>query len=89
VDYLRFLDQAYGSVRELEYQLSLAARLGFLADESAATLDPMCQETGKVLHGLIRSMRSVSRPAQTDPRPKAAPLEAPKDYSNPGNGAYR
>jgi len=64
VDYLRFLDTAYGSVRELEYQLSLAARLGFLADESTARLGPMCQEAGKVLHGLIRSMRSVFRPTQ-------------------------
>jgi four helix bundle protein len=29
-DYLRFLDISYGSVRELEYQTSLAARLGFM-----------------------------------------------------------
>ena len=60
VDYLRFLDIAYGSVRELEYQISLAARLGILVD-SPTPLGPMCQETGKVLHGLICSMRSMSR----------------------------
>ena len=29
-DYLRFLDMAYGSVREVEYQISLASRLGYL-----------------------------------------------------------
>jgi len=61
VDYLRFLDTAYGSVRELEYQLSLATRLGLLADTAASNLRPMCEETGKVLHGLIRSMRQPSR----------------------------
>src|SRR6266849_2034886 len=60
VDYLRFLDTAYGSVRELEYQLSLATRLGLLADTAASNLHPMCEETGKVLPGLIRSMRHPS-----------------------------
>jgi four helix bundle protein len=33
-DYLRFLDMAYGSAREVEYQLSLAFRLGYLSQES-------------------------------------------------------
>jgi four helix bundle protein len=57
-DYLRFLDVAYGSTRELEYQISIAARLGFLNQEDSANLNSLCEETGKVLHGLIRSMRS-------------------------------
>lgn len=60
VDYLRFLDTAYGSARELEYQLTLAMRLGLLVDEPGSKLGPMCRETGKVLHGLIRSMRPAS-----------------------------
>ena len=29
-DYIRFLDMAYGSSRELQYQVSLARRLGYL-----------------------------------------------------------
>ena len=57
-DYLRFLDIAYGSTRELEYQISVAARLEFLNQEDSANLSGLCEETGKVLHGLIRSMRS-------------------------------
>jgi four helix bundle protein len=57
-DFVRFLDIAYGSTRELEYQISLALRLGFLHDERHASLVAHCVETSKVLHGLIRSLRS-------------------------------
>ena len=54
-DYVRFLNLAYGSVRELEYQISLAIRLGYLPDESE--LQSKSTETAKVLNGLIRSLR--------------------------------
>jgi four helix bundle protein len=56
-DYLRFLDMAYGSVREVEYQVSLAARLGYLID--ATELNQLTLETAKVLNGLIRSLRAT------------------------------
>ena len=56
-DYLRFLDMAYGSARELEYQMSLAHRLGYLNDEGYHSLRQGCEETSKVLNGLIRSLR--------------------------------
>jgi four helix bundle protein len=54
-DYRRFLDIAFGSLRELEYQASLAHRLGYFAD-----YDPLAElmtETSKVLAALIRSLR--------------------------------
>jgi len=56
-DYLRFLDTAYGSAREVEYQASLAYRLGYMRDEEYETLRSCCEETSKVLSGLIRSLR--------------------------------
>ena len=56
-DYLRFLDMAYGSSRELEYQVSLAVRLGFLSKEAYRELGAKVEETCKVLNGLIRSLR--------------------------------
>jgi four helix bundle protein len=72
-DYLHFLDTAYGSVRELEYQLSLAMRLGLLPEEVDNKLSPTCEETGKVLHGLIRSVR------QTSGRPQKVAAEGRSD----------
>ena len=55
-DYLRFLDIALGSSRELEYQAHLAHRLGFIRDCDHARLYASCVETSKVLGSLIRAL---------------------------------
>jgi four helix bundle protein len=57
-DYLRFLDMAFGSAKELGYQVSLAHRLGYLSDDIYTELHEACDETSRVLNGLIRSLRS-------------------------------
>jgi len=57
-DYLRFLHMAFGSLRELHYQLSLAKRLGFLPDQDSSLIEPKTVETEKVLNGLIRSLQN-------------------------------
>jgi four helix bundle protein len=56
-DYMRFLDIAFGSLRELGYQLSLAHRLGYLNDSAYRSIESQCVETSKVLAALIRSLR--------------------------------
>ncbi len=57
-EYVRFLDMAYGSAREVEYQLSLAHRLGYLAREPYESLHGASVETSKVISGLIRAIRA-------------------------------
>jgi four helix bundle protein len=56
-EYLRFLNIAFGSLRELHYQLNLSKRLGFLPNEDSSLLEPKIVETEKVLNGLIRALR--------------------------------
>jgi four helix bundle protein len=58
-DYLRFLDIAYGSVCELEYQISLARRLLYLQDDIALQLTSKCNETARVLNALINALRKL------------------------------
>lgn len=59
-DYLRFLDIAYASSRELGYQLSLAYRLGYLSAANYGDIQAAGEETSKVLNGLIRSLQQSS-----------------------------
>lgn len=61
-DYVRFLDIAYGSACELAYQVSLAHRLGYLADTQFAALHAPAEETARVLGGLIKANRPRAKP---------------------------
>jgi len=57
-DYRRFLSIAFGSLRELHYQIGLSKRLGFLCNQDTALIEPMIVETEKVLNGLIRALKT-------------------------------
>ena len=57
--YLRFLNIAFGLLRDLHYQLNLSKRLGFLRNQDSSLLEPKVVETEKGLNGLIRALEII------------------------------
>lgn len=57
-EYARFIELSYGFFRELQYQISLAARLGYL--ESGA-LEPRATQVAKTIGALLNALRKPSR----------------------------
>ena len=59
-EYMRFLEIAYGSAKEVEYQISIAERLGYGQSDTIRAISDQASETAKVLNGLIRALRDKS-----------------------------
>ncbi len=57
-DFARFLSIAHGSLREVETQLLVAVRLKYLAEEDITNAMTLCEETGRIINGLKRSLRA-------------------------------
>ncbi len=57
-EFVRFLDIAFGSLRELSYQLSLSHRLDYISQPDYQSIAPLITETEKILAALIRKIRS-------------------------------
>jgi four helix bundle protein len=56
-DFCHFLVQARGSLFEAETQLELSRDLGFISDAQLVQAQESCDELGKILHGLINSLK--------------------------------
>lgn len=54
----RFLDIAYGSASESDYQLLLTKELGYLDKDAFANLSAMVTEIRRMLNGLIKRLRT-------------------------------
>ena len=52
---VRFLRIAYGSLREIETQLLLAGRFGYLSNEECDRVLDLAAEVGKLINGLMKS----------------------------------
>ena len=55
---IQFLRVALGSARELETQLMLVVRLKFVAQQDCELASSQCDQVGKMLRGLIRSVET-------------------------------
>lgn len=70
-EYVRFLEIAFGSLRELHYQISLSTRLGYLGEKDFSMCELKLCETEKVLGALVRVMRSdFQKPTAHSLQPK-------------------
>lgn len=56
-EYLNFLYIARGSLSEISYLAHLSRRLNYFSEKCYKELDLLIQETGKVLHGLMLSVK--------------------------------
>lgn len=56
-DYLRYLSIAYGSLSELETHIQIACRLNYTEAQEATELLAATAEVGKMLNGLIASLK--------------------------------
>jgi len=55
--YLHYLAQAHGSLMMLETQIQIAQRLNYLSAEAVEKLLNDTAEVGRMLNGLMRSLR--------------------------------
>lgn len=61
-EYLQFLYVGQGSLKETETQIILAEMLGYASKDAAEPLLKKCEVVGKLLGGLIRSLRRKTFP---------------------------
>jgi four helix bundle protein len=56
-EYARFIEISYGSARELQYEIGLSARLGYIDEKAARHLANECTVVAKALNNLVRALR--------------------------------
>ncbi len=59
-EYVVFLGHARGSSSEIETQLIIARALGFGSKQALDEAENLCNEVGRMLGGLLRSVRTKS-----------------------------
>jgi four helix bundle protein len=69
-EFRRYLDISLGSLSELSYILSLAARLKYLSEDQYKTLDDLLEEAGRLTFSLALSIDKKG----TQPRRTGSPL---------------
>ena len=55
-EFVQFLGFAHGSLREVETQVHIAVRLGFIQPSQAEPIFHVASEVGRLIHGLRKSL---------------------------------
>ncbi len=58
LEYIRFIEIAYSSACELEYQVTVARRLRYFNEMTVGTIESNAQEVTRVIAGLLKSLRT-------------------------------
>jgi four helix bundle protein len=61
-EFLRFLSIAQGSLSELETQMELCQRLGYMSETETHNILSVAAETGRMLSGLQKSLQTKLAP---------------------------
>ena len=56
-EFVNFLSFAKGSQRELETQLQICVRVGYMNESDIAVAMMLCEEVGKMLSSLVKSLK--------------------------------
>lgn len=83
LDYARFVDIAYGSLLELETQIELAHRFGYLAAADTTLLLAQTAELGRMLNGLRRAIRGQGKGSGSSIRDQNSATESRTSTLNP------
>ena len=55
-NFIQFLRNSRGSIKEIQTQLIIAKNLGYITSEKFEAVTGMSEEAGKIIHGLIKSI---------------------------------
>lgn len=61
-EYIQFVQTSFGSAAELETQLEISRRLDYLEIETFNKLSENLTDVQKMLHGLLSSLKKVTKP---------------------------
>jgi four helix bundle protein len=64
-EFIQFLSHARGSLFELETQVCIATKLGYLSPENSRILEKQAEEVARILNGLLTSLGAGARKLST------------------------
>ncbi len=59
-EFVHHLSIAHGSLSEVETQVEIARRLGYITDERQASIFELASETGRIINGLMNSVEKYA-----------------------------